>query len=139
MPPSASNFADFLEPRIRPLVLAMVDSWACTTFSSCEGHPARGHIPNSAATVGILPLDDHELAQTTVLAERFRGDAVHAFTAVGIDAVTCEVDLATVESAAGSFPTVELWFVPDVHSALRWTRYFQQLDQAIDEALGCLR
>ncbi|MFD3458318.1 hypothetical protein ACFWVM_01280 [Nocardia fluminea] len=139
VPPSASNFADFLEPRIRPLVLAVVGSWACTTFSSCEGHPARGHIPASAATVGILPLDCHELARTTVLVERFRRNTVNAFIAAGIDTVICEVDFATVESAAGSFPTVEVWFVPDAHSAPRWARYFEQLDQAIDEALGCLQ
>ena len=128
VPPKAANFRDFLEPGIGPLVVEIIDSWQCTTYTSCEGHP--GPVP-APATVGILPLDDRQLTDLSRCADRVQ----RAVAEKVIAAVAFRAGRTIAEPAVGPVPVVELNF----HPSGDWPSYFAELPGAIESVLMALR
>lgn len=130
VPPRAANFADFLEPGIRDLVLALIRSWNCTTFTSCEGHPPAESAAASLATVGFLPLTDEELTRLVTRCNRLA-------TAVDLAAdhpVALRARQSAVSTDSGDIPVAELWFVP-AHNDVPLADYFAALPAAICAAV----
>lgn len=125
VPPSASNFEDFLEPGIRALVVALVQGWNCTTFSSCQGHLDQIAGVASQATVGIVAADEEELKRLV----RLGNELAESISAIGTVMESCQLvaQVNPLETAVGEVPVVELWFIP----TSGWTRYFADLTDRV--------
>ncbi|HEU4581541.1 MAG TPA: hypothetical protein VFS67_24955 [Polyangiaceae bacterium] len=126
-------FVESIEPRIRPLVLYLVDQLGLITYSSCEGHwPAAG-APFRAAHVGILPesLDEggggapplqQRLEWLVVAASQTMSELEHP--SLGVRTVVDEL-----ETELGLRPCIDVWFLP-IDTSL--DSYFRELPALIE-------
>jgi uncharacterized protein len=58
------SFSEILEPRVRPIVLALTECWGFVTYTSCEGHIYGRNENEETGTelhVGILPRSPSEV------------------------------------------------------------------------------
>lgn len=66
------DFVSAIEPRIRPLVLELVDNWNFVSYSSCEGHRVdRGAASFSEAYCGIIVFSNEQTTTLTQLLDEF--------------------------------------------------------------------
>lgn len=128
VPPSAFNFAEFLEPGIRDLVLAVTRDGGLLTYSSCEGHHDPENGVASPASVGFLATDDDEYLRLHAALQRL-AESVNAGLTTG-SACSAAVNEARIESEVGEVPVLDLWFLPRAD----WSSYFRSLPTAISVA-----
>ena len=123
--PHEPQFLGSLEPRIRPLVVALIEAMDCVTYSSCQGHPATPHAPSRAASVGLLARDPEEGARVhavlSQLADRAMAGAVSGEVRVRVTAVTLDSD-------DGPHPCVDLEFLSTTGDE---AAYFAAIDDAV--------
>ena len=118
------EFEELLEERIKGLVLYLIKTLDCVTYSSCAGHAsADGEHLVCGANVGILPRDQFEYQR---LRSRLSTaiDRIHEPGQV----VTVELDELVLESAELTMPCLDVNFHPHTPRA---EIYFEHLDQMI--------
>ncbi len=123
--PHEPQFLGSLEPRIRPLVVALIDAMDCVTYSSCQGHPATPHSPSRPACVGLLARDPEEGAHQHAVLSRLADRAMACYVSreVGVR-VTAE----TLDSDDGPHPCVDLQFLSTTGDE---AAYFAAIDDAV--------
>jgi uncharacterized protein len=123
--PHEPQFLGSLEPRIRPLVVALTDAMDCITYSSCQGHPATPHSPSRPASVGLLARHPEEgvkrYAVLSRLADRAMAGAVNREVCVRVTA-------GTLDSDDGPYPCVDLEFLSTTGDE---AAYFAAIDDAV--------
>jgi uncharacterized protein len=123
--PHEPQFLGSLEPRIRPLVVALIDAMGCVTYSSCQGHPATPHSPSRPASVGLLARHPEEGAHQHAVLSRLADRAMACFASreIGVR-VTAE----TLDSDDGPHPCVDLQFLSTTGDE---AAYFAAVDDAV--------
>ncbi|MFG2847983.1 radical SAM protein [Kitasatospora sp. NPDC048296] len=123
--PLHPQWADGIEPRVKPLLDTVTGSWGAITYDSCEGHQHTGSdAPPSPFRVGLLPRNPAEYGQ---LAAR----ACHAVTRAapylpaGLQLQLIHTDLASTATGR-THRTIEIRLVPTDGD---WDAYFAGLDQ----------
>jgi hypothetical protein len=48
------SFEDSIEPGVRALVVQLIRTWDCVTYSSCQGHKAAGMVPARVRHVRLI-------------------------------------------------------------------------------------
>jgi uncharacterized protein len=105
--PHEPQFLGALEPRIRPLVVALIDAMGWVTYSSCQGHPATTHSPSRPAAVGLLARHPEEAARQHAVLSRL---AKRASACAANRDVCVRVTGGTLETEDGPYPCVDLQF-----------------------------
>jgi hypothetical protein len=123
--PHEPQFLGSLEPRIRPLVVALIDAMDCVTYSSCQGHRTTKHSPARPAAVGLLARHPDEGAYLHAVLSRLADRAMAGFLSreVGV-----RVTLGTLDSDNGPHPCVDLQFVSTTGDE---AAYFAAIDDAV--------
>jgi uncharacterized protein len=123
--PHEPQFLGSLEPRIRPLVVALINTMNCVTYSSCEGHPATPHSPARPASVDLLPRHPEEAVQQHAALSRLadRAMACYASREVGV-----HVAAGTLDSEDGPHLCVNLQFLSATGDE---AAYFAAIDDAV--------
>ncbi|MFJ7244520.1 radical SAM protein [Kitasatospora sp. NPDC098652] len=123
--PLHPQWADGIEPRVKPLLDTVTGNWGAVTYDSCEGHQHTGSdAPPSPFRVGLLPRNPAEYGE---LAAR----ACHAVTRAapylpaGLQLQLIHTDLASTATGR-THRTIEIRLVPTDGD---WDTYFAGLDQ----------
>ncbi|MFJ1707185.1 radical SAM protein [Kitasatospora sp. NPDC088346] len=127
--PAHPQWADAIEPGIKPLVYHLTSRWNLVTYDSCEGHhydqPGR---KNQTREVGILPRGSAEYAATAAAlcraaqrCERAMPSAVRLL--IARNNLTCE-------NTGRTHPVLDLRLLPATGTTA--TAYFAALDQATE-------
>jgi uncharacterized protein len=123
--PHEPEFLGSLEPRIRPLVVALIGAMDCVTYSSCQGHPATPHSPSRPASVGLLARRPEEGAHLHAALSRL---AERAMACVVSQEVAVHVAAGTLDSDDGPHPCVDLEFLSATGDE---AAYFAVIDDAV--------
>jgi hypothetical protein len=130
--PAAPQFWSALEPGVRPLVILLIDSLDCITYSSCEGHPPTDDgYPMRGRHVGILPRDaaDHER-----LLELLRRAAAVTEAVPGV--VHVEVREDVLASDGVDLPCIDILFVA---ASYDWPAYAANVGTVQDGFIAALK
>jgi uncharacterized protein len=123
--PHEPQFLGSLEPRIRPLVVALIDAMDCITYSSCQGHPATPHSPSRPASVGLLARRPEEGAHQHTVLSRLADRAMASAVSREVDV---RVTAGTLDSDDGPHPCVDLEFLSTTGDE---AAYFAAIDDAV--------
>lgn len=64
------SFESSIEPGVRDLVMSLIRTWDCVTYSSCEGHPPQGSVPRRPRHIGLIARSASEHARLECLLKR---------------------------------------------------------------------
>jgi uncharacterized protein len=123
--PHEPQFLGALEPRIQPLVVALINAMGCVTYSSCQGHQGTPHSPSRPASVGMLARHPEEAARLHAVLSRLAERAMtgHLGREVGVRVAT-----GTLDSDDGPYPCVDLQFLSKTGDE---AAYFAAIDGAV--------
>ena len=113
-----------LEPGVREVVLSLIKSLDCVTYSSCEGHRATVRTPMRCSHVGILARSPKEHIR---LSRILRGLARRVNHRVGRRAPSLRIEERRLDSETSSWPCLDVLFVPN---GLPEETYFARLPGA---------
>jgi hypothetical protein len=123
-----ANFSAFLEPRIKALVLCLIERLDCITYSSCEGHSDDSGRLITEAHVDIIPRSEEEFQR---LKAPLR-DAC-AYAAEGIGELAPVLEEPFVESDNARVRTLEIAFRARTKAA---PAYFAAVAAACERLVG---
>jgi hypothetical protein len=121
------EFVESLEPGVRRLVLTLVESFDCLTYSSCEGHrhPTSGGTP-SLRHVGILPRNADEYDALIRIISRVASMSNQRFPGGAVKVLVVERVLSSDDLEA---PCFEVMFE---RAKKDWPIYFSQLEEVYE-------
>jgi HEXXH motif-containing protein len=106
--PADPAFERAIEPRILPLVQALIDRLGVVTYSSCEGHAGAAGASLHPAHVGIIPRCPLEAERVAAALESCAEHIRAKRTAPHIEV---RVQRRALESEHGERPCLDLWFL----------------------------
>jgi 2-oxoglutarate-Fe(II)-dependent oxygenase superfamily protein len=121
---SHPEFRLALEPGVRDVVVALIGSLNCVTYSSCEGHRATPKAPAQWFHVGILARSPKE---HTKLLRELHDLADEVNHRIGPDAPAFRIESRRLNSESNSWPCLDLVIVPN---GLPEATYFSRLPKA---------
>jgi len=127
---SDPQFLHSIEPGIRPLVLALIQTLGCITYSSCEGHPTAEQTVQVGQHVDILARDLNEQSKLMEVLDRMALAAPNTATA------RLRVRRGTVELERATAPSISIEIVPMTGSA--WESYRRDADEIQRCLIGAL-
>ena len=113
-----------LEPGVREVVLSLIESLDCVTYSSCEGHRATVGTPMRYWHVGIVARSSKEHVK---LSRTLHGLARRMNRRVGRGSPSLRIEDGRLDSETGSWPCLDVLLVPN---GLPQETYFARLPAA---------